>query len=220
MGSANMPLSPAGPKNPGSAPPRCPRSADGLEGLGRRKPSASKVPEVGLGSETSILPGKSCVHLSFATRAHPRAPGMQTPAGVTVDSGAGWVLHRAEGQAGLRSSPCLMAKSSRGKNLCLSRGWVPPSNSASGTSRPPTSRGTSTARLSTEISYLMRRWGAWKGGTRHRAGWTGIPGASRAGGKDMAGTVWGGDPSNPPTCLWIYKPVGALPEPQGREEAL
>lgn len=56
MGSANMPLSHAGQKNPGSATPRCPRSADRLEGLGRRKPSASNVPEVGLGSEPSILP--------------------------------------------------------------------------------------------------------------------------------------------------------------------
>lgn len=85
-------------------------------------------------------------------------PGLtqQTSAGLSSTSGAGWGLHRAEGRVGLTSSPCPVAKSSRGEHLPLPRGWAPLFNSPSGTPWTPSSPDTSTLRLSTEIMHLTR----------------------------------------------------------------
>lgn len=145
---------PCWPENLGSAPLRCPCSADGSEGLGRGSPVHLRSLRSDVAQSHPPCPGKSREDLSFTTRAHPRVPDVQMPAGAAVDTGAGR-SRRAEARAGLRSSPCLLARSSPGENLCLSRGWASPSNVPSGTPWPPSGPDTSTEGLSAEISYLM-----------------------------------------------------------------
>lgn len=119
VGFGNMPQSHAGQKIRGQLPLEAPVLQTGQRGRGEGSPVPLRSLRPDLAQSHPSCPRQSCACLSLATQAHPRALDVQKPAGVAVDNGAAWVLHRAEGRARLRSGPCLKAKSSPGESPCL-----------------------------------------------------------------------------------------------------